>query len=304
MRQFCLLIILLCCLLGEVSFRNHWLAPLEKSYTDLWHQLAGDLSASEANVVIVPVDQPALDAFPDDPLVFWGPHFAKAIARLRQAGAVAVGMDFLFAINAESWLQKLNVPASDIGRTYEIPMREQLNSGQVVLVDSLGASLLQGLLVLKATELAELALPPREIVEELNRIREQSGVILTVDRFDRLLASGRVGRGKAWLASTLGLKPIMAVPTDGRATVPVGKALGRKRVLPAVMKALREAIPVGAGKLRFGVIHVARPEIVQEAASALRENYGDVEILSAPATPVLATHTGIGAWAISYLVED
>ena len=180
----------------------------------------------------------------------------------------------------------------------------QFNDARVHLVDSLGASLLQGLLVLKATELAELALPPREIVEELTRIREQSGVILTVDRFDRLLASGRVGRGKAWLASTFGLKPIMAVPTDGRATVPVGKALGRKRVLPAVMKALRDAIPDGATRLRFGVIHVARPEIVQEAASVLRETYGDVEILSAPATPVLATHTGIGAWAISYLVED
>ena len=32
--------------------------------------------------------------------------------------------------------------------------------------------------------------------------------------------------------------------------------------------------------------------------------YGEVEILSAPATPVLATHTGIGTFAIAYLVED
>jgi DegV family protein with EDD domain len=178
------------------------------------------------------------------------------------------------------------------------------NQGRVHLVDSFGASLLTGLLVLKATELAELALPPMEIVRELKRIRRQSGVILTVDRMDRLLASGRVGWGKAWLATFLGLKPLLAVPTDGRAVVPAGKVFGRKRVLPALLRILRKEIPAGARKVRFGVIHVGRPEIVEEVSEALTGEYGDVEILVAPATPVLATHTGHGAWAVAYLVED
>lgn len=180
----------------------------------------------------------------------------------------------------------------------------QFKDTRVHLVDSFGASLLQGLLVLKATELAELGHEPAAIVQELKRIRLQSGVILTVDSLDRLLASGRVGRGKAWLASVLGLKPVLAVPTDGRAIVPVGRALGRRRVLPVVMGALRQRIPPGAKRVRFGVVHVGRPGIVPQAVAALKEEYGDVEILSAAATPVLATHTGIGAWAVAYLVED
>jgi DegV family protein with EDD domain len=180
----------------------------------------------------------------------------------------------------------------------------QFSGGRVYLVDTFGASLLTGLLVLKATELAELALPPGEIVRELNRIRRQSGVILTVDRMDRLLASGRVGRGKAWLATFLGLKPLLAVPTDGRPVLPAGKVFGRRRVLPALLKALRREIPPGVRRVRFGVIHVGRPELVDRVSRALRAEYGDVEILSAPATPVLATHTGHGAWAVSYMVED
>lgn len=174
----------------------------------------------------------------------------------------------------------------------------------VHLVDSLGASLLTGLLVLKATELAELALPPQEIVRELNRIRRQSGEILSVDRFDRLLASGRIGRGKAWLATLLGLKPVLDVPVEGNPVVPIGRAFGRKRVLPAILQVLRKRIPREARRLRFGVIHVGRPEIVPGVKKALREEFGDVEILSAAATPVLATHTGYGAWAVAYLVED
>ena len=174
----------------------------------------------------------------------------------------------------------------------------------VHLVDSLGASLLQGLLVLKAAEMAELAHSPLEIVRELNRIRSQSGVVLTVDNLDRLMASGRVGRGKAWLASLLGLKPVLWVPNDGGATEPAGRAIGKKQMLPAVLSALRKRVPRGARKIRFGVAHVGCPEIISQVTPALRAEYGDVEVISAPATPVLATHTGVGAWAIAYLLED
>jgi DegV family protein with EDD domain len=180
----------------------------------------------------------------------------------------------------------------------------QFDGGPVHLVDSYGASLLTGLMVLKATELAELALSPEEIVVELRRIRRQSGVILTVDSMDRLLASGRIGKGKAWLATFLGLKPILSVPLEGPPVASAGRAFGRKRVLPAVLDILHQEIPPGAQKVRFGVIHVARPEIVDEVARALETEFGDVEILSARATPVLATHTGVGAWAVAYLVED
>ncbi len=174
----------------------------------------------------------------------------------------------------------------------------------VHLVDSLGASLLQGLMVLKAAEMAELAHSPVEIVEELNRVRLQSGVVLTVDSLERLMASGRVGRGKGWLASVFGIKPVFLVPTDGRAVEAVGRALGRKRVLPAVLGILRERLPSEVRKIRFGISHVGCSEIVEEVATALRAEYGDVEILAAPATSVIATHLGIGAWGIAFLMED
>jgi fatty acid-binding protein DegV len=52
------------------------------------------------------------------------------------------------------------------------------------------------------------------------------------------------------------------------------------------------------------VVHIGRPEIVAEVSEALVQEYGDVEILSAPATPVIATHVGHGAWAVAFQVED
>ena len=173
----------------------------------------------------------------------------------------------------------------------------------VYLSDSLGTSLLQGLLVLKAAELAELATPPSDIVAELARIRSRSGMLFTVDTFERLLASGRVGKGKALLGTLLNLKPILCLDPQGKVGLR-GKAMGRKHVISELLDTMREDMGSVPERVRFGIVHVGVPEIISEVSEMLVERYGEVEILSAPATPVLSTHLGIGAWGLAYMVED
>jgi DegV family protein with EDD domain len=173
----------------------------------------------------------------------------------------------------------------------------------VHLVDSRGASLLQGLLTLKAAELGEAGWEPERIAAELTRIRDRSGLLLTVDTFDRLLASGRVGRGRAWLGGILDIKPILALSSAGK-VVPEDKVRGRRNVLPRMMEVLERKVPRTVKKVRFGVPYVACPEVVEEVTAAIRARYGNREVLSGPATPIIATHVGEGAWGIAYLVED
>jgi len=178
----------------------------------------------------------------------------------------------------------------------------RFHGAPVHLMDSLGASLLQGLLVMKACELAELARPPDEIVRELKETRRRSGILFTVDTFDRLLASGRVSRGRAWLGSMLGVKPVLVLNDQG-IVEPVGRAVGMTRARAVLLDELERRIPPGA-RVRFGVVHVGDSDIVEPVTDALRARYGkDVEILASAATPVLATHLGLGAWGVAYLVE-
>ena len=215
--------------------------------------------------------------------------FMEAYARAAEDGEVVLGV-----ILGSGLSGTITSAQAAAGRFHGAP---------VYLVDSYGASLLTGLLVLKAGELAELAKPPEEIVDELNRIRRQSGILFTVDTFDRLLASGRVGRGRALLGSMLSVKPILGLDERGK-VLPMGKAVGRKRAQAALLDILGAAIPQGA-TVRFGIVHVGDDEVVAPVEEALRARYGkDVEILTAPATPVISTHLGIGAWGIAYLVED
>ena len=170
-------------------------------------------------------------------------------------------------------------------------------------MDSRGISLLQGLLVLKAAELAEIGKRPAEIVAELNRIRAQSGIFLTVDTFERLLASGRVEKEQAFFGKLFNLKPILALDIDGK-VITKGKVLGRKRVLTKILNLLAEEIGAYPQKIRFGISHVGAPHIIPDVRERLIQIYGDVEILSAPATPVISTHLGTGAWALAYMMED
>ena len=177
-------------------------------------------------------------------------------------------------------------------------------STPIHLVDSRGGSLLQGLMALKASELGEMAWEPERIVAELGRIRDQSGFFIHLDTFERALASGRVGRGRAWLGSLLDIKPVLDIDPEGK-LVPIAKVRGRKSVLPKMMEILEQKVPRTTRKVRFGVMHVACPEAVDEVCHEIRRRYGrDREIIVGPGTPIIATHAGEGAWGIAYLVED
>ncbi len=170
------------------------------------------------------------------------------------------------------------------------------------LVDSRGASILVGLLAVKAAELAEGGMPAEEIVAEIDRIRGRSGIFFTVRSLDRLIASGRVSQFAGWLGGVLDMKPVLGLAPDGTVKA-YGKARGEDRARRLMLKMIEDEIPDGAGDVRFGIVHVGAPEVVEPLRRELRQRFGDPEILVAPITPVLATHLGLGAWGIAYMAD-
>ena len=180
---------------------------------------------------------------------------------------------------------------------------KRVEGAPVVLVDSLGASMTLGLLVLRAAELAELGRDAHAIATELRRIRSQSSILFTVDVFDNLLASGRVSRGQVMIAGILDIRPILALGPDGTVQ-PIAKVRGRSNVNARMLATLRERIPADARNLRFGIVHVGCVEKAESFAEELRRTFGEREIIVTPASPVLATHLGPGAWGVAYQLED
>jgi uncharacterized protein len=172
----------------------------------------------------------------------------------------------------------------------------------VHLFDSRGGSLLQGLLAVKASELGELGWNPERIIAELERVRDRSGMFIILETFERALASGRVGRGKAWLGSLLDIKPVLDVDLEGK-LAPIDRVRGSRNMLPKMLEILERKVPRGR-RVRFGIMHIAAPEVVEPVTREIRARYGRVDVTTAAGTPVIGTHAGEGAWGIAYLVED
>jgi fatty acid kinase/fatty acid kinase fatty acid binding subunit len=173
----------------------------------------------------------------------------------------------------------------------------------VHLVDSRSASLGVGLLALRGAELGESGWSAQRIVAELNRVRSQAGMLLTVDRYDNLLRSGRVSRGKAWLAGMLDVKPILSLDAEGK-VVPVERVRGREKVEARVLDLLDQRLSPRPKVVRFGVAHADAPEVAQRIQAALVKKYRPKDCFVRLATGVLGTHVGPGAWGIFYQVED
>jgi DegV family protein with EDD domain len=124
-----------------------------------------------------------------------------------------------------------------------------------------------------------------------------------VDRFDNLLRSGRVSRGKAWIAGMLDLKPFLTLDTAGQ-VVPADRVRGREQVVPRVLDLLEQRLTPRPEAVRFGVAHAEAPEEAERVQAALLAAYQPRDCFVTLATGVLGTHVGAGAWAIFYQIED
>ena len=169
--------------------------------------------------------------------------------------------------------------------------------------DSRSVSLGLGLLVLKAAELAREGLDAKSIVAKLERIRERSGGLFTVDRFDNLLRSGRVSRGKAWIGGLLDIKPILELSNEGRIE-PLDRVRGRDAVMARFLEHLEERLTPVPRQLRVGIAHGNAPEIAKELETEIVARFAPREIVTGQVTPAIGVHVGPGCWGVFYQIED
>lgn len=125
--------------------------------SDLWHVLAGKRYEPQ-HVAVALLDDEALAAEPDRPLVFWGPLYAKILARLREVGAVAVGMDIQPALSPVTWM---DIIGADASRDFDRDFMLELAKGKVVLAASVSTESGEPSFSLPATDYL-LALPRHE----------------------------------------------------------------------------------------------------------------------------------------------
>lgn len=105
---------------------------------DVYHLIAGKRYAPE-HTLIVSLDDKALAAYPDTPLVFWGPLYAKALHRLKHYGVASVALDIHFGISISQSLAAIGTSQRVLTEflDYDQPFDLALSEGRVILAANL-----------------------------------------------------------------------------------------------------------------------------------------------------------------------
>lgn len=180
-------------------------------------------------------------------------------------------------------------------------LKEQYPQRKIYAVDTLCASLGEGMLVYQAAQLRRQGKSIDEVRDwaEENKLRQCH--CFTVNDLFHLKRGGRVSTTTAVLGTMLQIKPLLHVNDEGR-LVSIGKARGRKASLEGLVDQVSE-LAVEPEKQTMFISYSACREDAQFVADRIKERFGTHEIILNDIGPVIGAHTGLGCVALFFTGE-
>ncbi len=181
-------------------------------------------------------------------------------------------------------------------------LREEYPERSIELVDTLGASLGEGLLVVRGIEMRKEGATLEDTAMALREMRWRMYQIFTVDDLMYLRRTGRLSNAKAIVASVLHIKPLLKGNEQG-AIVAVDKIRSRRRAVDALAERYR-SYAVEPEKQIVGIAHADCKEDAEYLAEALRIIAPPKDIMIVDYEPVTGSHVGPGALALFFLGDE
>lgn len=180
-------------------------------------------------------------------------------------------------------------------------LAEQYPGRKIFVVDTLCASLGQGMFVYQAAKLRQEGKSIEEVRDwaEANKLKQCHW--FTVNDLFFLKKGGRVSAATAVVGTMLQIKPVMHVDNDGH-LIKVDTARGRKASLNALVDKVGELAEDPASQTMF-ISNSDCQEDAQYVADQVKAKYGTKEIIINSIGPVIGAHTGPGCVALFFTGE-
>lgn len=176
---------------------------------------------------------------------------------------------------------------------------EKYPDAKIVVVDSLSASLGQGLLVHKAVKMKDQGADLDTIATWLEENKLHLVHLFTVDDLNHLYRGGRVSKGTAIIGTALGIKPVLHVDDEGR-LIPLEKVRGRKASLAKLVNRMATLVP-GWDNADVFISHGDCLEDAEYVADLIREQLGIQNVFIDYVGPVIGAHAGPGTIALFFM---
>lgn len=215
--------------------------------------------------------------------------FSAAMRPVLESGRDILCINFSSALSTT--YQSAVIAAEDL--------RGEFPDAKIFVVDSLCASLGQGLLVYLCAQEQQKG---RSIEEVHAYAEETKGSIchwFTVDDLNHLKRGGRISAATALFGTMLSIKPVMHVD-DGGHLVPVSKARGRKASLLALVDHMAQTALDPAESTVF-ISHGDCEQDAQFVADEITRRFGNRNIHLNFVGPVIGNHSGPGTVALFFV---
>lgn len=183
-------------------------------------------------------------------------------------------------------------------------LQEEYPDRKIIVVDSLAASLGQGLLVYLAQKKKEAGADMETVARWAEENRNHIVHLFTVDDLGHLYRGGRVSKTAAVLGGMLNIKPVLHVDNEGK-LIPLGKVRGRKKALLELVKLMDEKI--GSYKDSCDTIFVSHGDCLEEAqfvADKVKEKYNIKTVVINHVCATIGAHSGPGTVALFFVGDE
>ena len=174
---------------------------------------------------------------------------------------------------------------------------------KIIVIDTLSASLGEGLFVMKAVQMKEEGKTLDEISTWLEEHKMEFCVRFTVDDLNHLQRGGRISKTSAFIGSMMGIKPVLYVNEDGK-LVPLSTARGRKKSLSIICNDMIESM--GKYKDEHDIVCIAHGDAFEDAnylAKLVKEALPHKQIVINYVSPSIGSHSGPGAIGLCFMGE-
>lgn len=174
---------------------------------------------------------------------------------------------------------------------------------RIIVIDSLCASMGEGLFVYKAVEMKEAGKSMEETAEWLTEHVQNFIHVFTVDDLNHLYRGGRVNRATAIIGTIAGIKPVLHVDEEGH-LIPIGKVRGRKKSLLKLVDHMEEKM--GGYRESNDIVFISHGDALEDAqyvAEEIKRRFGIEKFMIWPIGPTIGTHSGPGTIALFFMGE-
>ncbi len=180
-------------------------------------------------------------------------------------------------------------------------LSEEFPDRKITVIDSLAASLGEGLLVHKAVMLKEQGADLDTVADWVEQNKLHIVHNFTVDDLFHLHRGGRVSKATAILGTMINVKPILHVDDEGH-LIALSKVRGRKKSLQALVDSMEKQM--GTYKNQNDIVFISHGDSLADAqyvADLVKQRFGIESFLINYVGPTIGAHSGPGTIALFYM---